>query len=531
MVSLLVVSYAFLSLASEGLGHALGAAVHANVHRALKQCGRINVIVSFQASWPADVLDSSGLSHQDQPQRPADRGLRSYSWELLEGSTPESASAPVSIAPVSSQHAACGEAQVPNERNGSHVAALMRRLESYATQTHRPVHQVVEAAQDRGIRSSSLWITNQVAIRNATRAVIDQLEQLPSVRSIVKDHVLPVPSSAGGSLFEDANVAVNSRSSWGIELVEAPKLWAQGITGQDVIVGVMDTGVRGSHRLVRDSYVGTYGWYDGVEESSEPDAVPHDELGHGTAVLSIIVGKEGLGMAPDSRWLACRACDDLGCEESMMIACAQYLMCPNRDAECSKYPHVVNLSLNDDLGMTDFAAIFRVFDRAGIIAVVPTGNSGPQCKSVLAPADSASFAAIAVAVGATDQADALARFSGRGPGIDNAATPHLTAPGKAIPSADVADDENVKLSIGTSMAVPHVTGAIALLRQAFPGHSAMELISALKQSAATESLKPLSQSCGRWNGSEPFPNYDYGHGRLNVYEAYRLLARTGSNEA
>ncbi|MBF8192636.1 S8 family serine peptidase [Nonomuraea sp. K274] len=118
----------------------------------------------------------------------------------------------------------------------------------------------------------------------------------------------------------------------------------------------------------------------------------------------------------------------------------------------------------------DAAALKPEFDAlvaAGVAPVVAAGNHGFQ-NGVAMPACISS----AIAVGATDDADALAPFTNRGPLLD------FFAPGVNI-NASVPDDTYRQMS-GTSMSAPHVAGAFALMRQAYPDFTVAQSLQRLR---------------------------------------------------
>ncbi|SMF78357.1 S8 family serine peptidase [Pseudobacteriovorax antillogorgiicola] len=105
---------------------------------------------------------------------------------------------------------------------------------------------------------------------------------------------------------------------------------------------------------------------------------------------------------------------------------------------------------------------------------------------------------------APENIDKIAGFSSRGPrSIDSLLKPEITAPGVEIVSAAVGSGFRGVRFGGTSMAAPHVAGAAALLRQAFPNASVAELKSRMMNTSLTmkqdeTNLYPLSrQGAGR----------------------------------
>ena len=108
---------------------------------------------------------------------------------------------------------------------------------------------------------------------------------------------------------------------------------------------------------------------------------------------------------------------------------------------------VVNLSLGTSADIQSFHDAIIAADNAGIVIVAAAGNNG---GSVIFPAAYAET----IAVSATDNTDALAGFSSRGP------EGTLAAPGVDVPSTWKGD--SYKTISGTAMATPHVTGSAAL---------------------------------------------------------------------
>ncbi|MFC4017250.1 S8 family serine peptidase [Micromonospora sp. GCM10011542] len=262
--------------------------------------------------------------------------------------------------------------------------------------------------------------------------------------------------------------------------IGAPAAHQAGFTGRGVRVAVLDTGVDATHPDLAGR----------VAEAANFTEVPEtgDTVGHGTHVASIIAGSGAAsggryrGVAPDATLLAGKVCEDQGCSESAILAGMQW-------AAVDQHADVVNMSLTGpDTPEVDplEAAVESLTAQTGALFVISAGNDGTD-GSVGSPGT----ADAALAVGAVDRDDALADFSSRGPRIgDSGLKPDLTAPGVEIVAArgdgtllgDPVGDRYVSLS-GTSMAAPHVTGAVALLAQQHGGWTAGQLKATLMASA------------------------------------------------
>ena len=245
-----------------------------------------------------------------------------------------------------------------------------------------------------------------------------------------------------------------------------------------------------------------------------PDLDPMDCYGHGTHVAGTAAGygvtttgatylgpfdgltpvasmRIGPGVAPEADLIALKV---FGCAGSSLIVdlAIEWSVDPNQDGDFSDHLDVINLSLGSPFGDSDDSTSIAA-DRAaqlGIIVVASAGNSG----DVLYVAGSPGSASYAISVAATTAnrsyggldapvSDTLAAFSSRGPRRDGTLKPDLAAPGENVTSAHSGTGYGALSLSGTSMAAPHVAGAMALLRQFHPTWRVDELKALLMNTA------------------------------------------------
>jgi subtilisin family serine protease len=182
---------------------------------------------------------------------------------------------------------------------------------------------------------------------------------------------------------------------------------------------------------------------------------------------------------------------------------------------------VVNNSWGGGRGDYWFTGAVDAWRAAGVFPQFSNGNSGPGCETAGSPGDNwNTFSA-----GASNVADAIAGFSSRGPSLNHGfLKPDITAPGVSICSSIPGNTYTCGYS-GTSMASPHVAGALALLWSANP-----ELIGQIDLSGwvLQQTATPFytTEGCG---GDLPtsHPNNTWGWGLLNAKAAVDL-AQAGS---
>ncbi|MFD0472397.1 S8 family serine peptidase [Nonomuraea thailandensis] len=145
-------------------------------------------------------------------------------------------------------------------------------------------------------------------------------------------------------------------------------------------------------------------------------------------------------------------------------------------------------------------AVNDLTTETGTLFVVAAGNLYDK-ESISAPG--AADAALTVA--AVDKSDQLAGFSSRGPRPDDGALkPDIAAPGVDIVAARSAGtsmgtpvDEHYTGASGTSMATPHVAGAVAVMAQQHPGWTAQQLKAALMSTSKDDGFTVYEQGAGR----------------------------------
>jgi len=277
---------------------------------------------------------------------------------------------------------------------------------------------------------------------------------------------------------------------------------------ENVIVGIIDTGVNLDHEALSTNYAGV--WADPHYGASRPD----DTQGHGSHALGSAVGTaNGIGVAPGAKWVACRGLDNQGSGgKAELTSCAQSLLNANPK------PHVISCSWGGGQGNDFYNGEIDAWRAADIIPVFAIGNGVCSifgcrygCNTAGSPGDQPNL----ISVAATETTDALASFSSRGTGDQN--KPEIAAPGVNIISAG-RGARDYATSSGTSMATPHVAGAIALILSANPNASYDDVLEALQSTAIQPPLTNADRNCGTSPNGD-YPNNAYGHGRINIAAA------------
>jgi subtilisin family serine protease len=247
----------------------------------------------------------------------------------------------------------------------------------------------------------------------------------------------------------------------------------------------------------------------------------------------------GIGMAPDSQWIAAAGCNPFGsCPTFDLTASLQFSGCPTRTCDpaapdcdptpdCTTAPDIVSNSWGGGRGSSAFWDVLGVLREEEIIVTFSMGNSGTGnggCDTANSPGDSE----LVISVGASDSASALASFSSRGPGIDipgvTRQQPFVDGPGVAVISSFAGSDTQYASASGTSMSCPHVSGYLALLLGADPTLTIADVESIITSSSETTLPPPAgpAQECEGVSYTET-PNFFYGWGSIRVCQALTAI--------
>jgi len=461
--------------------------------------------------------------------------------------------------------------------------------------TPKPYDRVIAAVRSAGgtVKHQYSYVDG-IAAEVPTTA-LTSLRSLVGSNAISKDEILPHPVPAdvmrGKKVGEKqvgpvqparfrsaklipesglASFAAVRSNSYGINAagLGLPALHAQGLTGEGVVVAVIDSGIRPSFPALEldKSVIG------GIDLVGDGLGFSHpNNDGHGTFVASMISGNAEfdlsttpaflaaisanapsavfngnsfavVGSAPAAKIYAVRVFGtnlNVGAPESTIIAAIQHVI-DKRKAYDQGNPAGLKIDVcNFSLGNTTLAAGRDLFDQsvdallaAGIIPVVSAGNAGPTTLTIASPGSSFNALTVGAASFAANErifqdftlgpgkgvlwrpfsGTQTAFFSSRGPNADGRIDPDVVASGFDNIGQGYFSTSELTIASGTSFSAPIVSGIAAILRQAFPRANANEIRNAIIASGNADAIADGSSELDR------------GRGLVNAEVARALLA-------
>ncbi|TDO15707.1 minor extracellular protease Epr [Bacillus subtilis] len=255
-------------------------------------------------------------------------------------------------------------------------------------------------------------------------------------------------------LSEDADTSDNFEQ-WNLEPIQVKQAWEEGLTGKNVKIAVIDSGISPHDDL------SIAGGFSAVSYTSSYK----DDNGHGTHVAGIIGAKHngyGIdGIAPEAQIYAVKALDQNGSGDLQGLL-------QGIDWSIANRMDIVNMSLGTT---SDSQILHDAVDKAyeqGVLLVAASGNDG-NGKPVNYPAAYSSV----IAVSATNENNQLASFSTTGDEVE------FSAPGTNITSTYL--NQFYATGSGTSQATPHAAAMFALLKQRDPAETNVQLRASMQK--------------------------------------------------
>ncbi|RAP24262.1 hypothetical protein C2W59_01779 [Bacillus pumilus] len=373
----------------------------------------------------------------------------------------------------------------------------------------------------------SYYIVNGLAV-TGTKEVMEKVAAFPEVDQVLPNETRQIHRPVDLKTKQKKQMKAVDGVEWNISQVHAPEAWALGYDGTGTVVASIDTGVEWDHPALKEKYRGfdpahpnkpthEFNWYDATTGSE----APYDDLEHGTHVTGTMVGSEPdgknqIGVAPGAKWIAVKAFSEDGGTDADLLDAGEWILAPKDEAgnpHPEQAPDVVNNSWGGGPGLDDwYKDVVNAWRAADIFPEFSAGNTdlfNPGGEGSIA--NPANYQEV-FATGATDQDNKLGSFSLQGPSPYGVMKPDIAAPGvnirSSIPGKGYEDGWN-----GTSMAGPHVSAVVALLRQVQSDLSVEEIEQILINTA-----KPLTDQ-----QFPESPNNGYGAGLVHAREAITAL--------
>ncbi|HPW66712.1 MAG TPA: S8 family peptidase [Salinivirgaceae bacterium] len=406
--------------------------------------------------------------------------------------------------------------------------------ERFTKQKQQSFLQAIEDVKSSGAKIQKVYpfkTANLIAVW-ANEITIRTLANHQDVSYVYYDHsdykLLP---SYKGETVDSKSLATS-----GIIAIQARKMWALGYTGRGRKALGVDTGVNTQHPSIAKRFLGDYA---PLSESfySYNNVTPVDiaNSSHGTHTIATVLGRttnngDTIGIAYNAYYMVSDPIVSITSEirrMSEILECFEWALNPDGNPETTNdIPDVITNSWGltntgniEDCDLPEML-VFNAIEAAGVAVVFSAGNDGPGAGTIGIPANISRSTTNIFSVGAVDannQTWPIASFSSRGPtncpaepGTPLHIKPEVVAPGVNVHSAQGLNAYGT-LS-GTSMAAPHVAGAVLLLKEAFPDIT------------GTEILMALYETCT--DLGEVGEDNTFGRGMINVWAAFQYLSQS-----
>ncbi len=404
----------------------------------------------------------------------------------------------------------------------------VQKLQSKAKETQKSLIEFINLHNPKS-NVRGYWIINQIYL-TANRELIYEIGKRADVGFVDLniDKISPLEYIENENLHRS-----NGQIENGLEAINVPALWELGYSGKGLLVYNYDTGVCPEHPAIKDRFLANrfpmeQSWYGNFR--SFPNEINSN---HGTHTLGTIIGKglssgDTIGIAYGAYWMACdlvmSTVEELPPLEDIVAGYQWALDSDNNPETTDDIPDVINNSWRwndnpDTVHCNDYIKdLMNALEAVGIANVFSGGNAGPNNITISAPQRINTTIVNTFSVGSIDANNfelPISYFSSRGPlqcladDSSRIIHPEVVAPGHNVRSSVGVNSYSTKS--GTSMAAPHVSGAVLLLKEAFPELSGADILTALYYTASDLGV--------------PGEDNTFGMGIIDCFAAYEYLSQ------
>ena len=262
-----------------------------------------------------------------------------------------------------------------------------------------------------------------------------------------------------------SNYVKPSVFNYGVDTINASSLWKDSYWGQNVVTAVIDTGCDIQHASLKENIIGSYNFT--TDDNGEINSVT-DYAGHGTHVAGIISStnqEQKISIAPKGKLLILKVLGKAGFNPfENVIKAIQFAI--EWRGQNGERVNIINLSLGVRSENNELREIVQKAVSRDIFVVAASGNSGDGSEltnEIMYPG----YYEEVIQVSSINRSLRPSFFNSTNKNID------FLAPGEEIYST--YPNNNFTSLSGTSMAAPHVSGAIALLLSKFQSEASQDL--------------------------------------------------------
>ena len=346
--------------------------------------------------------------------------------------------------------------------------------------------------------------------------------KLPEVTGpLSKQSNLDFPFNYGGSFDQ-------------LQLSDIPIVHSKGITGEGVLLGMLDTGFNWkNHESLQDATI--IAEYDFVNKDSvtsdEGNDVPGQDR-HGTLTFSVVGGFKDsslIGSAFGSDFVLAKTEDirsETHVEEDNYAAALQWMENLGVDITSSSIGYnqfdasTFSYTYEDMDGNTTIVTrAAEIAFRKGVLTVNSAGNEGATpWFYIIAPADGFNT----IGVGAVNINNQVANFSSRGPSFDGRIKPDIVTDGVSVLGASAGNFNGYTRASGTSLSAPIASGTASLLLSAHPYLKNTQLRNILFETAGNTATPNNERGYGLLSAlrAVEFPNLESTNGTFTIHKMF-----------